>query len=360
MNKPLIDIIGAGPGGLAAALCLQKEGMDFQLFEKSAEISYKKVGLGISNNILPILEKWGVLSDTKEIGAEIKRLVFADNQLKTLKVFALPSSPWSVNRQQFHHLLYSRLAKNTIHLNTEWQYQDIHPERITIIADGINSPVRERLFPNISLRRSGQLIFRGICELDAYPEMRNSYFDLIGNALRFALIDTGKNWFSWYAIVPISRLSTEGRGKAVLLDLFSDYHPLVIQAIENTRTFYVEELKDIDPRSRKSTPWYDENMIFIGDAIHATTPNLANGACLAMEDADQLVGLLKHHIGEYEEVFKAFQKSRRAKVDRIVKVSWLLGKSLHWNNKWTDPILYKSIKYTPQWLFNELYSSVLK
>lgn len=360
MNLSSVDIIGGGLGGLAAALSLEKEGIDFHLFEKNHEISYKKVGLGISSNIFPILESWNLFSQSKEIGAEIKRLVFTNHQLRTIKVFPIASSPWSVDRQQFHQLLHGQIRPENVNLGAKRSIQDLEQGRVSIISEGIHSSIRDTVFPGIKIRKSGQIIFRGICQMEALPQMKNSYFDLIGNGLRFAFIDTGINKVSWYAIVPESCVIGEAMAKEQLLRLFSGYHSLVIQAIKNTESVYVEELVDIDPKSRRNTPWFHKNMVFIGDAIHATTPNLANGACLAMEDAYKLVNSLKHNFGEPELAFRSFQKDRSRKVNSIVNLSWWLGKSLHWNSKWADPIMSQSLKYSPKWLFDAIYSNVLK
>ena len=62
-NTKSIKIIGAGISGLSAALALKTKGINYEIYEQNAEISYQNVGLGISSNVFPILEKWGILND---------------------------------------------------------------------------------------------------------------------------------------------------------------------------------------------------------------------------------------------------------------------------------------------------------
>ena len=97
----------------------------------------------------------------------------------------------------------------------------------------------------------------------------------------------------------------------------------------------------------------------IGDAIHPTTPNMANGACLAMEDAYLLSNLLDNNSLTLQEIFDTFQKQRTRKVDNVVFQSWWFGKLLHQKSKIIDSFVKWGMAMTPQFLFNKIYSNVL-
>jgi len=69
----------------------------------------------------------------------------------------------------------------------------------------------------------------------------------------------------------------------------------------------------------------------IGDAAHATTPNLGQGACQAIEDA-YVIGKLLDKGMALEDTFRDYENVRRKKAHQIVRTSWRLGKVAHWSN----------------------------
>lgn len=85
-------------------------------------------------------------------------------------------------------------------------------------------------------------------------------------------------------------------------------------------------MADLGNQKRK---WYQDKVVFIGDAIHATTPNLAQGGCQAIEDAYCLSVLMKKAGHHFSDTFPMFQKMREKKVSYIVNTSWRFGKIAH-------------------------------
>jgi 2-polyprenyl-6-methoxyphenol hydroxylase-like FAD-dependent oxidoreductase len=71
--------------------------------------------------------------------------------------------------------------------------------------------------------------------------------------------------------------------------------------------------------------WHHGRIVLLGDAAHAMTPNLGQGAAQAMEDAYVLADALKREPTP-QAAFQSFEKARRAKANEIVRASWLLGK----------------------------------
>lgn len=364
---PLINhvhIAGAGIAGLVMALSLQQQGIDYTLYEQDAKISYGEVGLGLSSNVFPILDRLGVLMATRQIGDEIEHFRFADNQLVTLKQFDLSRPALSVNRKLFHELLYSRLNKANLRLNTRFHASDIaHDKDIVIAADGIHSAIRGALYADIPIRNSGQVLWRGIACMPLPAEFKNTYFDIIGGNLRFAIIHNRDNHYSWYAITQAgayNMTTPPAAARQMLMKLFSAYHPVVNMIIHATDNIYCNVLQDIRPSDRR-IPWYKGNTVLMGDAIHPATPNLANGACLAMEDAFVLSRLIKEQQGgSLDKIFAQYQHLREAKVDKIVRQSWYLGKLMHQPNKMMDKAMMLGTRLTPAFMFRKIYAPVLE
>lgn len=354
-----IQIIGGGISGLSTALALKTKGIDYELYERNSKITYENVGLGISANIFPILEEWGLLDQTREIGAEIKNFHFVDQDLKSIKSFKMNKPPLSVNRRLFYDLLKNRLDEEKIHLNSKKTVAEFSTKEIVVSAEGIHSDTRKKVYPKLELRDSHQILWRGITQLDLDKKFKNSYHDFVGNNLRFAIIHTGDNYYSWYIIKEKEKIENRTLDREILKSYFKNYHPIVGEIIEKSENIYFSEIFDISPNKRKNLDWFVNNNLMIGDAIHPTTPNMANGACLAIEDSYLLAKLLAGKTESIESIFTEFQKRRTKKINPIVNQSWWFGKMLHKKSGVMDFLLKIGIKTTPKCLFDSIYSNIL-
>lgn len=86
------------------------------------------------------------------------------------------------------------------------------------------------------------------------------------------------------------------------------------------------EISDLKP----TNIWYKENVCLIGDSAHATTPNMGQGACQAIEDAYVISECLYKY--KMRTAFSEYQKLRLSKAHQIVKASWIVGKIAHLSN----------------------------
>jgi 2-polyprenyl-6-methoxyphenol hydroxylase-like FAD-dependent oxidoreductase len=74
-------------------------------------------------------------------------------------------------------------------------------------------------------------------------------------------------------------------------------------------------------------------ILLCGDAAHATTPNMGQGACQAIEDAIVLAHCMALYATDTEKAFRVFEKKRITRTTRIVNTSWQLGKIAQVENK---------------------------
>jgi len=352
-----INIIGGGIAGLTTALALQNKGIDFRLFEKNEQITYENVGFGISANIFPILENLNILSETEKLGAKIKHFHFVDKKLNYINSFPIKQPALSVNRKDFYQLILNRLPSDKIFLNTEKLTADFDDAQIVISADGINSKTRKKWYPNLNKRNSNQILWRGITKIELEEKFKNSYHDFVGNNLRFAIIDTGNDFYSWYITKQNDNTTNEPENytREQLINLFQNYHPIIKEIIQKSDNVFFSVLEDISPKHRRDLSWHKGKTLLIGDAIHPTTPNMANGGCLAIEDAYLLAKMLENDSLD----FQKFQDIRTKKVNAVVRQSWLFGQLLHQKNSAMDKIIKLGLAMTPKFVFNKIYSTVL-
>jgi len=156
--------------------------------------------------------------------------------------------------------------------------------KCTAIADGIHSISRKQIFPDIKIRYAGQAIWRGITTMNLPEQYRHTYTEIWSNTKRFLFVPMDSTTIFWLAIknAAIGGQDDPDTIRQELVKEFDDFHPFIKELLLNSSNFIRNDLADLGTEKRK---WYKDKIVFIGDAIHATTPNLAQGGCQAIEDA---------------------------------------------------------------------------
>lgn len=350
MEKLSYSIIGAGIGGLAIAVAFENAGIPYQVFEKAPELNEVGAGIWLAPNALKVLENLGVLAEVKAQGRSMKKAAVCKQDLTVLTSFSQNDlegesarATIAIHRAKLQQILFKQIPSSKIHLGKGFEsYRQIGTESIEVTfndgsttesnyligADGINSGVRHQLFPGAKKRYSGQTCWRGISHYPLEADFANLGLELWGNQVRFGLSGIDTNRVYWFAVA----LDTPDQKDDPLLvkeklhEMFSEFHPLVNKIISATSTDQVvrNDIYDLAPLPH----WYEDTICLIGDAAHATTPNMGQGGAQAIEDAYYLSNLITQH--PEKNVFALFQQKREKKVKAIVKQSWTTGKMAHW------------------------------
>ncbi|MCC5942768.1 MAG: FAD-dependent monooxygenase [Balneolaceae bacterium] len=340
-----ITIIGGGIGGLSLANTLAHFNIQFQLYEQAPELTDVGAGIGLSEAPLKILDKLGLGSDIGKAGAIVRHVYMPDKQLKIRRKLSVSSETICIHRARLIDILKNRLPESCIHLSKKVTGIDVSKSESTITfndgsristactvaADGIHSVIRRKLLPHIRVRYINQTIWRGISDL-ALPELfKNSFLEIWDQRLRFLVIPLDDVQTLWLAAKP-ELPGGKDDPKTVredLLYLYRDFHPALKDLIRSSKNVLRNDMNDLGTKKR---PWYVNSVVFLGDSIHATTPNLAQGGCQAIEDAWCLAFCLDKHGTDYQKAFQAYQNVRESKVMNIVKTSWVFGKAAHSKN----------------------------
>ena len=353
-----VNIIGGGIGGLALANALQKEGIDFELFEQAGQITEVGAAISISKAALDILERLGLASRVKNAGYETGHFHISDKNLKNILVTTTQFPVTIIHRAKLIDILVSGLPKEKIHLNAKLTDIKIEPEfsRLTFssnlklesgctaIADGIQSISRRQIFPGLQIRHSGQAIWRGTTTINWPEQYRHTYTEIWSNSKRFLFVPMDSTTIFWLAIknAAIGGKDDPDTIRQELGQDFNDFHPFVKQLILHSSNFIRNDLADLGTKKRK---WYLDKIVFLGDAIHATTPNLAQGGCQAIEDAYCLSLLMKRSDQDFSEIFPTYQSLREKKVSYIVNTSWRFGKMAQ--NPFSSRLVKYFLKFAP-------------
>ncbi|MBW1296982.1 FAD-dependent monooxygenase [Aquimarina litoralis] len=346
----LYTIIGAGIGGLTTALAFEKNGIDYQIFEQTPDLLEVGAGIWLAPNALQVLDHIGVLEEVQQKGNTINRITLgkadlsplSDNYQDTIeKIFGFTTI--AIHRAKLQKLLFDKIPTSKIHLGKGFnKYEELENGKIKVVfddghtvetdyligADGIHSKVRKQLFPTSNTRYSGQTCWRGIAELALDEEFHHRGMELWGNQIRFGISRISENKVYWFAVA-IDKPNEKDQNQEThnkLLTMFQDFHPMVTNLISATPKEKImrNDISDLKPLE----VWHKNNILLIGDAGHATTPNMGQGGAQAIEDAYYLSELLKQE--STKNIFEIFQQKREKKVHQIVKQSWNTGKMAHW------------------------------
>lgn len=341
-----IAIIGAGIGGLTSALAFKQKGFNVTLYESAAEIKPVGAGIGIANNAMQIFKKLNIHEKIENAGVKVSYMNITDHQLQSLSIIDLNEFEVkygvcniSIHRAVLQNILAEEIGFENIKLskrllkieqneNVKLIFEDgsIETADVVIAADGIKSVVRNQLFDQSQIRDTNQICWRGVSKISLPKDYNNKAVEAWGKGKRFGFVQINNQNTYWYAVVNESLINQQ---EDSLENLFKDFNADVLDIISNTSddTFIKNRIIDLKPINK----WYNKNVCLLGDAAHATTPNLGQGACQAIEDAYALAQVYNPN-KPIETVFEEYQKVRIKKAHSIVNSSWRIGKVAHLEN----------------------------
>jgi 2-polyprenyl-6-methoxyphenol hydroxylase-like FAD-dependent oxidoreductase len=185
------------------------------------------------------------------------------------------------------------------------------------------------------------------------PEYYQSRFvEIWGENKRFLFVPMDQERTFWLSVKPGDH-GDKGNPNTIKKDLlsdFSDFDPLIKELISNSENFIRNDLADLGGEARI---WHKGRAVFIGDAIHATTPNLAQGACQAIEDAYTLSKCIKTYSPDLSKAFGIYQNLREDKAMFVVNTSWRLGEMAHSKNAFLRFLYLKLWQFIPARIFKQ-------
>jgi salicylate hydroxylase len=315
-----VIVVGAGIGGLAAALMLGRAGIDVSLFEQASELRGVGAGIMTSPNANRILHRLGLEEPLRRIGVrprarQLRRWddgrVLATAPLAGVCERDFGAPYYNFHRAELLDVLACPLPDGIVHLDhrcveltpranrVELRFHNgtIVDADLVVGADGIHSTVRDTIFSPLSPRFSGDVAYRALIPID---RLRNLDFDLdwanwLGPNCHFVhyLVGAGARYLSITASVPgesrVESWSAKG-DVAEWLAAFTGWHPQVRAIIAAADTTNTWALYDRDPLPR----WSVGRITLLGDAAHAMLPYMAQGAVQSIEDAAVLAKCLAH------------------------------------------------------------------
>ena len=353
-----ICIVGAGLGGLSAALALLQKGFRVTVLEQAAALGEIGAGVQLGPNAVGVLYRMGLQAPLEQVTCEtLGKRVRLWNTGQTWPLFDLGTVaremygyPYlTVHRADLHRALVDAvraLQPDALVLNAKLHSLQTRSDGVSlqladgrvweadavIGADGVHSRVRAALFGEDAPRYSGVMAWRGVIDASKLPtHMREPYgtnwvgpgahvvqYPLRQGALmNFVGAIEGNRW-------EIESWSERGTREECLGD-FVGWHEEVQAMIHAIEVPYKWVLKVRDPMDT----WSRGPVTLLGDACHPTLPFLAQGAAMAMEDGYMLARAMALCPTDAAQGFARYEAVRKARTARVVEGSAANTKRFH-------------------------------
>jgi len=300
-------IVGGGVGGMSCAISLRRAGISVDLVEIDPTWKIYGAGITITGPTLRALQTLGVLDEVTQHGATWEGAYVYSQTGQLIEELNFPPiaadlpGTGGIMRPELHKILSTRTLAAGVHVRlgttvetlsqvpggVEVKLTNGHREQYSLVvgADGIYSKMRERVFPQAPRPKfTGQVIYRIVAERP--PGFDRTHFYMgPGSKLGFNPVSRTHLYMFLLQRSPSNPwIAVEDQPRR-LYDSMSGWGGI---APEVRKTVMTTNAHTINYRPLEAVllpnPWYRERVILIGDAAHATTPHLASGAGMAVED----------------------------------------------------------------------------
>jgi salicylate hydroxylase len=341
-----IAVVGAGIGGLSAAIGLLRAGFEVDVYEQTPKLGEVGAGLQISSNGARVFNALGVLDEILKTAYFPKgKQVRLWNTGQTWKLFDLGEKSvelygfpyFTTHRGDLHNALSGavyaldpnaiKLSHKCVGLEQDGKGVTIHfkdkPDAradIVVGAEGVHSVIREKLFGELPVKFTGIVAWRGVIPMENLPErlrdpVGTNWIGPGGHAIHYPLrrgelmnftsVVENQDWKieSWMAPSTVEEYLADYPG------WHEDVHTYIRAMPQPYRWALLSR--------RPMQNWTIERITLLGDAAHPMLPFLAQGAVMAIEDGYMLSRALKE-IKDPLEALQRYQASRIARATKTV------------------------------------------
>ncbi len=351
-----IIVAGGGIGGLAAALALVRQGFAVKVLEQAAEIGEIGAGIQLGPNAFYAFDALGIGDKARSRSVLTDEMVMHDAIDETL-VGRIPTgkaflerfgNPYAViHRADVHmSLLEGAQESGSVEVLTSTHVErvdqdeagvtvfdqngKVHKGLALIGADGVKSVVRQQ-FVGDSARVSGHVVYRAVVDKADFPETLRWNAASIWVGPNCHLVHYPLRGGEQYNVVVTFHSRdkeewsvTEG-SKEEVESYFQGICPKARQLIELPKSWKRWATADRDPIEQ----FVYGRVVLLGDAAHPPLQYLAQGACMALEDAVTLGEALRVNDNDFGKAFDLYERSRVARTARIVLSAREMGRIFH-------------------------------
>jgi len=354
-NLPIV-VAGGGIGGLAAALALAGRGWRVKVLEQSPEIGEIGAGIQLGPNAFAAFDALGVGERARARAVYTERMVMLD-AIDEQEVASVPvgeafrkrfNNPYAViHRADVHKsLLEGVAATERIELHTSTRVERVEQDDAGIVAidsrgrrhtgaaligcDGVKSAVRQQ-YVGDPVRVSGHVVYRAVVDARDFPADLRWNAPAVWCGPNCHLVHYPLRGGEQYNVVVTFHSAkqetwsvTEGSREEVL-SYFNGISERPRQLLRLPNSWKRWATADREPIEH----WTYGRVTLLGDAAHPMLQYLAQGACMALEDAVTLGEALRVHDDDFAAAFAHYQRARVARTARVVLAAREMGRIYH-------------------------------
>lgn len=355
-TQPIL-INGGGIGGLSTALALARRGIASRVFEQASAFKEVGAGLQVGPNAFRVFEQLGVSDAVSALATFPESFTLLDAATAEA-IVQLPlgdsfqrrfGHPYGLmHRADLHRVLLDACRQaGAVELVTNSQctgfdddadgvtmrFADGRTERgrALVGADGLWSVVRQAIVGDGEPRLAGHICYRAIVPIEQLPPTlrMNAMALWVAPKMHMVLWPMRQGAFSNVTVVFHSDRFEEGwdtyGDPDELNERIAGLHPLVRDFVRGIQDWRMYVLRDREPVGG----WSRGRVTLLGDAAHPMLQYLAQGACMAMEDAVCLADEVVRHGDDLPAAFRAYQQRRYLRTARVQLTARLYGFVYH-------------------------------
>ena len=354
--KQKVIIVGGGIGGLAAALSLSRQGVEILLLEQADQIGEIGAGIQLGPNAFAALDALGVGEASRN------RAVFTDHvtmmdavdaaqvvRIETDEKFRERfGNPYAViHRADIHLSILEAVQDNPlIQFKTSTHVEDVkvsstgvevtdskgevYKADAVIGCDGVKSVIRAKTI-GMKHRVTGHVVYRAVVDSENMPEELRINAPVLWAGPHCHLVHYPLRAGKQYNLVVTfhSREQEEwgvrDGSKEEVLSYFQGIHPTPRQMLDRPTSWRRWATADADPVES----WGQGRTTVLGDAAHPMTQYMAQGACMALEDAVTLGEAYAKTGGDLDATFRLYESVRIPRTARVVWSAREMGRLYH-------------------------------
>src|SRR5215472_13566133 len=353
-----ILVAGGGMGGLAAAHALALKGFAVRVLEQAPEFHEIGAGIQLGPNVFRALEKLNlkdaVLADAHRPPAMEMRCALSGERVTRIpledpRFFAKFKQPYAVTHRHDLHTVFIDACRNNnlISLENNLTVEDFEADaegvtvalhsgervrgRALIGCDGMWSKTREKIVGDGKPLVSGHIAYRAVLKRDEVPADLWQPDVILWAGPRTHLVHYPLRRGEIYNLVAVfhSKRYVEGwnaeADAAELWEHFKGQRPEVLRMLERIETWRMWVLCDREPIKE----WQKGRVVLLGDAAHPMLQYLAQGACMAIEDAVALADKVSAQPDDLPAAFRAYVQQRYLRTAQVQIMARVYGDFYH-------------------------------
>jgi salicylate hydroxylase len=352
-----ILVVGGGIGGLVTAYALAQKGFPVRVLEQAPEFKELGAGIQLGPNIFRALDKIG-LKEAVLAEAWVPNGMEMRNALTGTRVTRIElgeaaqqqfKQPYAVTHRTDIHGAYLAACRghNLVTLENNRTVTAVRDDgtsvtvtlqsgeevkgRAVVGCDGLWSKVRETIVGDGPPRISGHIAYRAVLKREDVPEDLWQPDIILWAGPRTHFVHYPLRRGELYNLVAVFHSDHYEEGwnlegdASLLMEHFKNERPEVLRLLEKIETWRYWVLCDREPIKE----WTKGRITLLGDAAHPMLQYLAQGACMATEDAVCLAEKVAEHPDDLSAAFHAYQHQRYLRTGRVQIMSRVYGEFYH-------------------------------